>query len=101
MKRGLMVALVACLSVGSLAAAAAPPAKPYQPPRNWLGQPDLEGFWTNATLTPTTRESKFGTRPTYTPEEVKQIEGNQLAGLEQGNEPTDPNAGAPPLNGIV
>ena len=36
-------------------ASAAPgqsPAKPWVVPRTSAGQPDLEGFWTSATLTP-------------------------------------------------
>jgi hypothetical protein len=73
----------------------------YHAPKNVFGQPDLEGFWTNATLTPTARDAKFGERSTYTAEEVKQIEGNQQAALERGNQATDPKVGAPAVGGIV
>jgi hypothetical protein len=76
-------------------------AADYHAPRNVFGQPDLEGFWTNATLTPIARDPKFGVRPTYTPEEVKQIEAHQQAALEKGNQATDPKAGAPAVGGLV
>jgi hypothetical protein len=92
------------LTIGLLAALVAAPASAapaWQAPKNAFGQPDLEGFWTNATLTPQIREAKLGGRSTYTPEEVRQIEGGQQAALEQGNKPTDPKTGAPPVDGIV
>jgi hypothetical protein len=73
----------------------------YTAPMNGLGQPDLGGNWTNATLTPQTREASLGNRAVYTPEEVKRVEGAQLAGNERGNQATDPNVGAPAVGGIV
>lgn len=94
---GLVVALA--IAATAQAQGAHPPA--YHAPKNALGQPDLEGFWTNATLTPATRESSFGTRPTYSAEEVKRIEGGQQAALDKGNQASDPNAGAPAVGGIV
>ena len=97
--RAVAIAVVLALAVGSAAQAAGPAA--YKAPRNAYGAPDLEGFWTNATLTPMTREAKFGERSTYSPDEVRQIEGGQQAALERGNTPTDPSVGAPPVDGIV
>jgi len=44
----------------------------WQPPRTMWGQPDLQGNWTNATLTPFQREASRG--PIYTWEEVEQME---------------------------
>jgi hypothetical protein len=94
------------LAIGLMALLAAGPALAadkgaYHAPKNTFGQPDLEGYWTNATLTPITRDAAFGPRPLYTPEEVKKIEGNQQAALEKGNQASDPNAGAPAVGGIV
>ena len=98
MFRSFAGAVAVCLLIGG-AAQAGPPA--YHAPKTTFGQPDLEGFWTNATLTPITRDSTLGARSTYTTEEVKRIEGNQQAALEKGNQASDPNAGAPAIGGIV
>ncbi|MEW5684694.1 MAG: hypothetical protein AB1942_07235 [Pseudomonadota bacterium] len=99
------IALAALLSAAALAplahAADAPKAgakataaKTYVAPRNAVGQPDLSGFWSNATLTPMMRRPQFKDRLAYTPQEVEQMEKNAAAEVEEGNEATDPNAGA-------
>src|SRR5688572_32500931 len=58
------------------AAAAAKPAqpgaKPYRAPRTPDGQPDLGGFWSNATYTPLERAQNI-TKEYYTPEEFKKV----------------------------
>jgi len=62
----------------ALAALAAPAfAQGYKAPRTPLGQPDLQGTWSNATITPLTRPAKFGDRLVLTPQEA--------AALEQAN----------------
>ncbi|MCR5874450.1 hypothetical protein LRS10_09880 [Phenylobacterium sp. J426] len=66
----------------------------YKAPRNAFGQPDLSGFWTNNTMTPMTRRANYGDRLVFTPEEVKQLEAQAEAEVEEGNQPTDPNAPA-------
>jgi hypothetical protein len=48
-------------------------AKVYTPPRTPDGQPDLQGFWTNASYTPLERPDKV-TKEFYTPEEAAQFE---------------------------
>jgi hypothetical protein len=58
------------------------------------GHADLGGFWSNATLTPERRPAKLGARSTYTPEEVKKMEGAVAEEVVAGNKPTDPNSGA-------
>jgi len=76
------------------APAAKAPAAPYKAPRNAFGQPDLSGFWSNATLTPMTRRPQFKDQLNYTPEQVKEMEASAAAEVEEGNEDTDPNAPA-------
>jgi hypothetical protein len=70
----------------------------YKAPRLASGQPDLQGYWSNATLTPMARPAKFGTRGLYTPDEVKQLEQGAQQEVADGNKATDPNApaAAPP-----
>src|SRR5262249_12072672 len=57
-----------------------------------FGQPDLQGNWTNATITPFERDAKYGDRLALTDAEVKTLEGQNAALVAEGNKPTDPNA---------
>ena len=67
-------------------------AQVWKAPHNALGQPDLEGAWTNATMTPQTRPAQYGARRAMTLDEVARIEGAAAAQIERGNQRTDPNA---------
>jgi hypothetical protein len=92
--RLLVAAAVAAVSIAPLALAQQTGASKSRPaawkaPHNAFGQPDLGGFWSNATITPTTRVASFGTRSTYTPEEVRALEGAQQASIAKGNERID------------
>ncbi len=59
----------ACALLMSPLFAEASPASPaYKAPRNAYGQPDLEGTWTNATLTVLERPKEYGARLIMTPE---------------------------------
>ena len=55
-------------------------------------RPDLEGNWTNATMTSQTRPAQYGARLAMTPAEVAKIESAAEAQIEKGNQRTDPNA---------
>jgi hypothetical protein len=53
--------------------AQSPPARSaagFHVPRTSDGHPDLQGFWTNDTVTPLERPTEFGTKDTLTPEEA-------------------------------
>jgi hypothetical protein len=67
-------------------------ASAYRAPRNAFGQPDLQGDWTNATITPAERDPKYGDRLALTDKEVKDLESGNAALVAEGNKPTDPNA---------
>ena len=67
-------------------------------PRTEWGHPDLQGNWTNATLTPFERGQGLG--PVYTLAQVDSIEGTQQAVIETGHDPSDPDR-APPTAGNV
>jgi hypothetical protein len=88
--------LSAALCAAPLAASASPPDKPaaapYKAPRTAFGQPDLTGFWSNATLTPFTRPAKLGDRAAYTEDEAKRLEATEVANIKEADAPTDPNA---------
>jgi len=49
-------------------------AKKYVPPRTAGGQPDLEGFWSNATITPLERPDDVNGKATLTAEEAAAYE---------------------------
>jgi hypothetical protein len=79
---------VACLAL--TAAVQAAPAKSYKAPHNIYGQPDLQGVWTNATLTRLERPAEYGDRLVMTPAEVKKVEGDNAKQVARDEAPTDP-----------
>jgi hypothetical protein len=68
-------------------------------PRTADGRPDLQGNWTNATLTPIERPQ--GRARVLTPEEVADGEGQRLALIESLSQPSDPDRPPPPVGGIL
>ena len=71
---------------GGLAA----PAPAYKVPINAAGQPDLQGLWTNATITPLQRDAKYGDRLVITEADAKKIEVDNKAAVAEQNKPTNP-----------
>ena len=87
------IATVGLLALApAMTAQAAPKAGGYAAPRTAFGQPDLQGNWTNATITPFERDKKYGDRLALTDREVKALEGANAELVAEGNKPTDPNA---------
>jgi hypothetical protein len=94
MRNCMIACLLACgsflpaqLSAQQSTQAAKPAAKPVAresgtPPRTADGQPDLQGYWTNATLTPLERPARFAGKAVLTPEEAAAYQ-KQL--VEQNN----------------
>nr|MCS5644403.1 hypothetical protein [Dehalococcoidia bacterium] len=58
------------LNIGSLS------AQDYVVPRTADGQPDLQGLWTNDTITPMERPASLEGREFLSPEEIAQMEAN-------------------------
>jgi hypothetical protein len=75
-----MGAVALVTAVGMLAPAAgqtpakATATKAWTAPRTPDGTPDLQGFWTNSTLTPLERPKALGTKEFYTDEEVAEAQ---------------------------
>ena len=78
----------------SAKAAPAKAASAYKAPRTVNGQPDLQGNWTNAYITPLERAASYGERKALTREEAAKLEGAAVDRFVEGNQPTDPNLGA-------
>jgi hypothetical protein len=83
-------AVMSALAAPAVLAAATPISGTYKAPMNAYGQPDLEGTWTNATLTVLERPKEYGTRKVMTAEEVAKIEGSSAQLFAADNAPRDP-----------
>jgi hypothetical protein len=70
------------------AAAAQPPPANWKAPKNAWGQPDLQGVWTNATITRLERDARFGERLVLTEAEAAQLEGANAAVFAVHAQPT-------------
>jgi hypothetical protein len=96
MRNAIILALGTTLLAASTIAAQ-PPADPtlevagWKAPRNAMGQPDLSGAWSSATMTPLTRNLQIGKEPSLAPDKVKAMEARFAAALAQRDETTDPN----------
>ena len=66
-------------------------AATYQAPRTSDGQPDLQGSWTNATLTPVERPATLGNKLVLSEIEAKEMEQQMARRMEAANAPSDPD----------
>jgi hypothetical protein len=66
------------------------PNKAWKAPRTLDGQPDLQGNWTNATITPFSRDAKYGDRLVMTADEARALESAEAEGNAKADAPTDP-----------
>ena len=99
MRRVLVLALGSALCTAGLATAApaaeaSAKAAAWKSPRNAMGQPDLSGYWSNATLTPLTRNPRISNKSALTAEEAKGFEQIWAKALADSDAPTDPAAAA-------
>ena len=88
--------LLASLTVlFSTAAPAADAAKKetWKLPRTEYGHPDLQGVWTNATITPLERDEKLGSQLVLTREQATAIEQGLEQFIAEADKPTDPSHG--------
>jgi hypothetical protein len=93
------------LSLGRLIAAAAvaallPGAGVAQEiPRAPDGHPDLQGNWSNATITPIQRPA--GQSKVLSPDQVREIEGGREEFIDDQLQTSDPDRDAPPVGGVL
>ena len=81
--------LAACLG----APLAAQSARPWTPPKTPDGQPDLQGVWTNPTITPFERPRELAGKEFLTEKEVKELEA-RAAGTRVDRPPQPGDVGA-------
>jgi hypothetical protein len=92
--RALRTALLGFAAAAGLAFAAR--AADYHAPLTAFGQPDLQGTWTNASLTTLERPAFF--KGLVVPEAAaRAYESRRAQQMAAGNRPTDPKEGAPPV----
>jgi len=91
----------ASVGVAPLAAAAVdltPDQQQWVMPRTSDGRPDLQGNWSNATITPLGRPRGQG--PVLTPDQVAEIEGRREEFIEVLSATSDPDREAPAVGGV-
>ncbi|MGH8174874.1 MAG: hypothetical protein ACREV5_01265 [Steroidobacter sp.] len=80
-----------CVAHSAFAQSTAMPQK-WKAPRTADGHPDLQGMWTNATITTLERPTEFGDRLVMTEAEAKVIESQNDAFNAEASAPTAPGA---------
>jgi hypothetical protein len=83
--RGAAIACVALLSCVAVHAQA------YKAPRTAQGQPDLQGTWTNATLTPVERPAALGDKLVLSEAEATAMERQMAQRMRAADAPSDPS----------
>ena len=97
----MIAAAVVAAGVGAMLttlASSAPAQDAWTLPRLADGSPDLQGNWSNATMTPIERPGGVG--PVLTPEQVAALEEGRQDFIRAESQDSDPNRGAPPAGGV-
>jgi hypothetical protein len=96
---GLLATAVSVTAMTAMAAEPAAKAAPAKKPaaaanlRTADGHSDLDGVWTNVSITPFERPAAYKGK-FHTPEEARKLEGAATDRFVEGNAPTDPNQDA-------
>jgi hypothetical protein len=92
--RPLAIGLIAAALAATAGLVSAAAEGSYQPPKTEWGDPDLQGLWTNASITTLERQPGM-TKSVVTPQEAAVIEARTKAWLNADSAPSDVSAGAP------
>jgi len=87
------ILVVSLMSMGSALSLAQ--STEFEMPRTYWGAPDLQGTWTNNTITPFTRPARFGDQLVLSEQEAREWERDVAAYTQEQDQPSDPNRGAP------
>jgi hypothetical protein len=104
MTRNILIPACAALAL-AFAPAVLAQAPAYSPPKTSWGVPDLQGYWTNSSITRMTRPAGIDTL-VITPEQARALEDKDFNNIRTKAElkPTDQSTGAPekgkPLPGV-
>ena len=103
MSRQLMAGLfvVTILAPMTVWAQSTPSDGSYVVPRTGDGHPDLQGLWTNDTITRFERPANLGDKAFYTPEEAAAMEQRTLERNAAANAPSAPNTELLPAGGNI
>lgn len=101
MRTALSLAIAAALLNVSLPTHASEGGTGWEMPRTEYGHPDLQGFWTNTTLTPIERPVELGDQKVYTETEALALENAARAFEQQKAEPLDADRAPPPVGGAI
>jgi hypothetical protein len=88
---GMALAATAMLAMAQSSPSA---AKPWRPGRTADGQPDLEGTWINATITPFERPAALASKPVLSAQEAAQLEKQAAAANSEGGAPRPGDVGS-------
>ena len=97
MNHNLLPSAAAALAAAFVFLSLAQPPVAAQTQRTPDGQPDLQGYWTNNTITPLERPKGLGAKEFYTEEEATariKHEGVRLKENEEEGRPTEPGTAA-------
>ena len=97
---GILGLMLACLPLAAQTSTTAPPKpaaapthKPWTPSRTPDGQPDLQGVWTNPTITPFERPQELAGKATLSDQEAAQLE-QRAAQSRADRAPTEGDVGS-------
>ena len=91
-----MSRIIVLVISASLAFAQKPPSQKWTPPHTIDGQPDLQGVWTNATITPFERPKDLAGKEFFTEKEAAEYEKRLL---DQGNRDRRPGTASADVAG--
>ena len=73
----------------------------YSVPVTEFGHPDLQGVWTDQSMTPLERPDSLGLKSTYTPQEIRDLEQARQTATERAQEPLRADRSPPPIGGTI